>query len=145
MFTLHNIKKTDGKKKKRVGRGNASGHGTYSTRGIKGQRARSGGRKGLKLKGFKQVLTSIPKKRGFKNFRVKPEVININDINDNFSDGEKINAEILFKKKIIEKRGVKIKILSKGELKLKKLQIENCQMSENARKKIEGMEGKVID
>ena len=54
-------------RKKRVGRGNASGRGTYATRGLKGQRSRSGGKGGLKLRGFKQSLQKVPKLRGFKS------------------------------------------------------------------------------
>ncbi|MFA6254919.1 MAG: hypothetical protein WC675_02675 [Patescibacteria group bacterium] len=52
-LTLHNLKvnKKARKKSKRVGRGNASGHGTYSTRGLKGQKSRSGGKGGLKRRG----------------------------------------------------------------------------------------------
>ncbi|MCK4554160.1 hypothetical protein KAU19_04310, partial [Candidatus Parcubacteria bacterium] len=69
MLRLHNIKpnKKAVKKRKRVGRGNASGHGTYSGRGIKGQRSRSGGKSGLKRLGMKMILRNIPKKRGFKS------------------------------------------------------------------------------
>jgi large subunit ribosomal protein L15 len=55
MLTLNSIKKAKGsaKGRKRVGRGNASGHGTYSTRGLKGQKSRSGV-SGLKRLGMKQ-------------------------------------------------------------------------------------------
>ena len=63
MLTLHNLKSKKGvrKKKRRLGRGNSSGRGTYCGRGQKGQRSRSGGKKGLKLKGFKQSLQKILK------------------------------------------------------------------------------------
>jgi len=54
----------DQKPKKRKGRGNASGRGNYSSRGMKGQRSRAGGKKGLKLKGLRQMSRSIPKQRG---------------------------------------------------------------------------------
>ncbi len=50
--------------KKRVGRGNASGKGSYSGRGLKGQRSRSGGKKGLKLRGLRRLSKRLPKLRG---------------------------------------------------------------------------------
>jgi large subunit ribosomal protein L15 len=52
------------KKRKRVGRGNGSGRGTYSGRGQKGQRSRSGGKKGLKVKGLKTFIAQTPKRKG---------------------------------------------------------------------------------
>jgi len=58
------------KKRKRVGRGNSSGHGTYSTRGLKGQKSRSGV-SGLKRLGMRQVLLRTPKYKGFKSKLVK--------------------------------------------------------------------------
>ncbi len=68
---LHNLQPRPGAKKrrKRIGRGNASGHGTYSTRGMKGQRARSGGRSGLKKLGMKRIIASLPKLGGFTSHR----------------------------------------------------------------------------
>jgi len=51
--------------KKRLGRGNASGEGGYCGRGLKGQRSRSGGRKGLKIKGLRILSRRLPKLGGF--------------------------------------------------------------------------------
>ncbi len=65
IITLSSLKpQKNRKKKKRVGRGNSSGHGTYSGRGIKGQRSRSGGKKGLKLKGLKVFISQVKKAKG---------------------------------------------------------------------------------
>ena len=93
MLSLHTIKPNKGetKKRKRVGRGNASGHGTYSGRGQKGQRSRSGGKSGLKRKGMKQILLQTPKLRGFKSDKPKNQVINLVDINKNFKEKTKEN------------------------------------------------------
>src|SRR3989338_10160525 len=93
-LTLDNLKINFGakKKRKRVGRGNASGHGTYSGRGLKGQRARSGGKKGLKLRGLKQLLKNKPKIGGFRSLKPKMAVVNLSDLENNFSAGEIINA-----------------------------------------------------
>jgi len=102
-LSLHTIKPAKGstKKRKRVGRGNASGHGTYSTRGIKGQKARSGV-SNLKRLGMKMTLMRTPKKRGFKSLKPKDQVLNLTDINKNFKDGDTINPKILLKKGLID-------------------------------------------
>jgi len=145
MLTLHTLKKNNGKKKKRVGRGNASGHGTYSTRGIKGQRARSGGRKGLKLKGFKQILVNIPKEKGFKRESIKRQVVNMLNINEKFKEGETVSPETLFSKKLIKDKKINIKILAEGKLEIKKLNIAGCELSESAKKKIEDLGGAITN
>lgn len=77
MLTINNLKPAVGSKHcpKKVGRGNASGHGTYSCRGGKGQTARSGGGRGLKLRGFKALMQSTPKLGGFRSLNLKPATI----------------------------------------------------------------------
>lgn len=141
-ISLHTIKPSNGsqKKRKRVGRGNASGHGTYSTRGMKGQKSRSGA-SGLKRLGMKMTLLRAPKKRGFKSGKDKDQVVNLIDLNDTFKDGEVINAKSLVKKGMIKDVKVGIKILGKGDLKVKNLKIEDIASSETARKNIEKLGG----
>ena len=59
-------------RKKRVGRGNASGKGTYASRGLKGQKARSGGRSGLRRRSLmQQLIKKTPKIGGFKSLKKK--------------------------------------------------------------------------
>lgn len=144
-LNLHNLKRSQGafKKRKRVGRGNASGHGTYSGRGIKGQKARSGGTNKLKYKGIKMILQRIPKKRGFTSPYLKAEIVNLKDLEKHFNDGETVNPRSLLKKGLVGtiKRGVKI--LGKGELK-KKLTVELCGLSASARKAVEEAGGKIV-
>ncbi len=143
MLTLHNLAKSKSKKrKKRVGRGNASGHGTYSTRGIKGQRARSGGRKSLKMKSIRRMALSVPKARGFKRYSDNAQIINLSDLN-NFAENDKVNKEILFKKKLVDNKNDKVKILGRGELKIKGLNIEECELSKTAKEQIEKIGGKI--
>ncbi|HPV70540.1 MAG TPA: 50S ribosomal protein L15 [Candidatus Magasanikbacteria bacterium] len=141
---IHKLKPNSGarKKSKRVGRGNASGKGTTAARGTKGQRARTGGRNRLKQKGWRSLLLSAPKLRGFKSFKLRPEAINLDKIQAIFKDGEKINPQTLLEKKLIKKIGP-IKILNGGDLK-KKLEISGCQVSKLAKQKIEAVGGKVI-
>jgi len=142
MLRLHTIKssKKAVKKRKRVGRGNASGHGTYSGRGQKGQRSRSGGKKGLKRLGMKQMLKNIPKKRGIKSNKPKNQVVNLVDINKYFKDGDRINPQALLKLGLIGKINLPVKILGKGELKIKDLKLTGVKMSESVKKQL-GVEG----
>lgn len=117
-LTLHNLKTNKGatKKPKRLGRGNASGSGTYSGRGIKGQRSRSGGKGGLKRLGLKHLLKSKPKIGGFKSLKPKMETVNIKDLEQFFNDGELINAKKLIAKGLVGNSKSGIKVLGEGKL-----------------------------
>ena len=129
-------KKGSIKKKKRVGRGNSSGHGTYSGRGLKGQRSRSGV-SGLKRLGMKQVLLKTPKKRGFTSSKPKDQVVNLVDINKNFKDKDTIGPKELLKKGLIDNINLDVKILGKGDLKLKDVKFVGVKMSDSVKKKLE--------
>ncbi len=144
-LTLNTIKPAKGaiRKKKRLGRGNASGHGTYSTRGLKGQKSRTGGRNKLKRLGFKKILQNIPKVRGFKSGQAKNQVVNLVDLNENFSSGTKINPSSLLKLSLIDSVKLPVKILGQGELKVKNLLFSGVKVSQSAQKQIEKMAGKI--
>lgn len=131
MLSLNEIKKATGtiKTKKRVGRGNASGHGTYSTRGLKGQKSRSGV-SGLKRLGMRMQLLQTPKVRGFKSAKQKNQVISVKAINANFKDGEIISKTTLLEKGLILKKGTPVKILGKEKLTVK-VKVEGVKMSES--------------
>lgn len=137
VLRAHQLKPSAGatKKKKRVGRGNASGHGTYSTRGLKGQKSRSGV-SGLKRLGMRQVLLRTPKKKGFKSDKPKNKIFNLNQINQSFKDGDLISAESLFEKKLIDNSKMSVKILGNGELTLKNLRFKNVKISTGAIEKV---------
>ncbi|MBA3047809.1 50S ribosomal protein L15 [Patescibacteria group bacterium] len=138
-LSLHTIKPAKGatKKRKRIGRGNASGSGTYSGRGLKGQKSRSGGKSGLKRLGMKMMLRTIPKKRGFKSDKPKNQVVNLADLNKHFKDSDEINPKSLLKAGLIGKIDLPIKILGAGELKLKNLKFSGVKMSESVRGELE--------
>jgi large subunit ribosomal protein L15 len=142
-LTLHNLKPKSGskKKRKRIGRGNASGHGTYSGRGIKGQKSRSGV-SGLKRLGMKQVLKRTPKVRGFKSHKPKNQPVNLYDINKNFKSGDSINPKTLLDKGLIDKIKLPTKILGVGKLELKDLKFSDVLISGSAQKQIVKMNGK---
>ena len=120
MLSLNTLKKAKGsaKKIKRVGRGNASGHGTYSTRGLKGQKSRSGV-SNLKRLGMRKQLLAIPKVRGFKSLKPKNQIVSVKAINANFKDGENVNPETLLEKKLISTLNNPVKILGKEKLTVK--------------------------
>jgi large subunit ribosomal protein L15 len=134
MLSLNNIKKSKGsaKGRKRVGRGNASGHGTYATRGQKGQRARSGVTNLLRL-GMKQQLLQTPKVRGFKSPKPKNQAVNLSTINQKYQDGEIVNGETLFARHLISHPKMPVKILGKDKLTVK-VKFEGVKMSESAKK-----------
>ena len=129
MLSLNTIKKGKGtaKTRKRVGRGNASGHGTYSTRGLKGQKSRSGV-SGLKRLGMRQMLLQTPKSRGFRSLNPKNQVVSIKAINTNFKDGEVVNPTALFEKKLVPSAAKPVKVLGKEKLTVK-VTFEGVKMS----------------
>jgi len=133
---LHQVKPTHKQKsKKRVGRGGK--RGTFSGKGVKGQKSRAGRKMRPELRDF---IKKIPKKRGyrFKSINQKPEVVNLRDLEKFFNDGDSVSPEILLKKGLVSRikgKVPEVKILGAGELK-KKLKIENCLMSESVRKAI---------
>lgn len=133
MLSINTIKQAKGsaKTKKRVGRGNASGHGTYSTRGLKGQKSRSGV-SGLKRLGMRQQLLQTPKSRGFRSLQPKNQVVSIKAINANFKDGEVVNPENLAVKDLVSSSALPVKILGKEKLTVK-VTFEGVKLSEGVK------------
>lgn len=144
ILKLHHLKPSAGSKHrpKRVGRGDASGHGTFSGRGSKGQKSRTGGTRRLQQKGLRRLLLATPKLRGFKSLYPKPAIINLEALEAKFRDGDKISPQILKEKGIIGKIEAGVKILGNGEL-TKKLEIVGCQASQSAKEKIEKAGGTI--
>lgn len=140
----HELSPAPGSKKarKRVGRGNGSGHGTYSGRGLKGQKSRSGySRKPGFEGGQLPLIKSLPRKRGFTNiFRVEYSAINIGRLNM-FKAGSKITPEKLLAAGVVKSLRQPIKILANGEIN-HPLMIKANKFSAAARAKIEAAGGK---
>jgi large subunit ribosomal protein L15 len=145
MLSLNNLKPNKGstKKRKRVGRGNASGHGTYATRGLKGQKSRSGVTN-LKRLGMKKMLLNLPKVRGFKSPKPKNQTINLFDLNKYFKDGAKISPKTLVAVGLIEDANAIVKVLGQGQLKVKKLEFISVKISDGAKAQIEKNGGKIV-
>ncbi|HKK54562.1 MAG TPA: uL15 family ribosomal protein [Patescibacteria group bacterium] len=136
-ISLNNIKKPVKQKlRKRIGRGNSSGSGTYSGRGQKGQNARAGV-SNLKRLGMKARLMQIPKVRGFKSQRPKNQVVSVEIINNNFKDNDIVNPQILEEKNLIKTAKEPVKILGKETLKLKGLKFEKIKMSATLKEQLE--------
>ena len=145
---LNNINFKLNKNKKRLGRGIGSSKGKTSGRGHKGQKSRSG----VAIKSFEggqmPLYRRLPK-RGFNSITSKNKIaiINLSKI-QNFIDtkvissNEKIDLTNLIKKKIINKKSNKLKILGDGDIK-DKLEIEVDFFSKKAKNKIEKAGGKV--
>ena len=125
-----------------MGRGNASGHGTSSTRGGKGQTARSGGSKGLWKKAFKQQLQQTPKLRGFKGLQTKPSEVYLTDLETHFSAGDMVDLKALQEKHLVSVNAKKAKIVSTGDIK-KKLIVSGIACTKGAAAKIQAAGGEV--
>lgn len=118
---LHNLKPATGstKSRKRIGRGEGSGHGGTSTRGHKGQKSRSGYSKKIGFEGGQMPLQRRVPKFGFKNpFRVEYHGINLDTL-QKLADEKKltdISPEVLVENGLAKKQDL-VKILGRGELK----------------------------
>lgn len=136
MLSLNNIKRASGatKKRKRIGRGDASGHGTYSTKGLKGQKARSGV-SNLKRLGMRRQLLQSPKLRGFKSLQAKNQIVPVSALNANFKDGDIVNPQTLYEKGLIKDVAASTKILGKEKLSVK-VKLEKLKMSASLREQI---------
>lgn len=143
MSLLNLRSKLGRKKRKTVGRGNASGHGTYSTRGGKGQTARTGGTRRPGFEGGQTpFLRMMPKLKGFKNPNKKVyQVINVGDLNV-FENNATVDQAALLEKNLVSKKNVPVKLLAGGELE-KAINITIAKASVEAMKKVEDKKGKV--
>ena len=137
MSKLNSFKLTEKRKSRiRVGRGNGS-KGTYSGRGLKGQKSRSGGGVPLFFEGGQLPLVKrLPFLRGFKNrFKKDFSIVNLSELEKVFKDGDDVNAETLYKFNLIRKSNSNVKILGNGELN-KSLNLRVHAVTKSAEEKI---------
>jgi large subunit ribosomal protein L15 len=139
---LHNLKPKKGsrKGKKRLGRGVAS-KGAKSGRGTKGQRKRSGGKSGLQLKGLRQMLLRVPKKRGFNSNAGKPSVVQLDEFNN--LEMDIVTPAALKKIGRVKETRYGVKIVGRGEIK-KKITVKGCLVTASVAKKITEAGGTVL-
>lgn len=132
------------KKKKRIGRGPGSGHGKTSTKGHKGQHARSGGVKPPGFEGGQMPLILRIPKRGFKNpHREETIVFNIHRLEGHEFPDNLVSRETLLEMGILKGSAQKIKILALGEP-TKAYTIQDLEVSTAAREKIQKSGGRIL-
>jgi large subunit ribosomal protein L15 len=130
------------KKRKRVGRGDGSGHGKTSCRGHKGQGARSGAGTRPGFEGGQMPLQRRLPKRGFHNpFRVQMVVANVGQLED-FPAGTEVTPELLAEHGLVSGKHARLKILGDGALS-KSLTVKAHGFSAQAKERIEACGGKV--
>ncbi len=131
------------KSRKRVGRGDGSGHGTYSGRGCKGQKSRSGYRMRPGFEGGQlPLIKRLPRKRGFVNiFRIEYSVVSISKLNV-FESGSEVNPERLVAAGLVKSLRRPIKILAEGDINYP-LSVKAHKFSTAAKAKIEAAGGRV--
>jgi len=140
------------KARKRVGRGQGSGKGRYSGRGLKGQKSRAGSHK--MRAGFEggqmPLAMRLPKLRGSTSkdampvgpFRTATQPVNVRDL-ERFDAGTDVTPELLLAHGLVSNTRVDIKVLGDGEL-TKKLNVTAHRFSAGAKEKIEAAGGKVV-
>lgn len=142
---VHEIKKANpNKRKKKIGRGGA--RGTYSGKGIKGQKSRAG----AKIRPhMRDVIKKIPKKRGYKfaSIQVKPLVVNLAQLEQEFKNGDEITPKILVSRGLVNaKKGdtIRVKILGNGTL-TKNLTVVGCDVSKTVEEAIKKNGGTITN
>jgi large subunit ribosomal protein L15 len=129
--------------RKRVGRGNGSGHGTYSGRGLKGQKSRSGKNVRTTFEGGQMpIARKMHVMRGFNNkWRVPFQPVNLAAL-DRFDEGTTVTPEMLKDAGILKHLREPVKVLGVGEL-TRKLNVNAHRFSATAQAKIEAAGGTV--
>jgi large subunit ribosomal protein L15 len=129
-------------KRKRIGRGDGSGHGTYSCRGLKGQKSRSGPGIALRFEGGQTPLVKrLPGRRGFTNiFKTEYAVVNLQRLNI-FGQDTEVTPQKLVEVGIVPSLKKPIKILGNGELQCP-LVVKANKFSQVAKTKIEAAGGR---
>jgi len=151
-LNLSNLKPAQARKdRKRVGRGPGSGKGRYSTRGLKGQKSRSGSHK--MRAGFEggqmPIYMRLGKQRGpyskdampMGPHRTHTVAVNVRDL-ERFDAGTEITPDSLAQAGLIRNTKYDLKILGHGDLS-KKLVVSAHNFSRSAREKIEQAGGSI--
>jgi large subunit ribosomal protein L15 len=144
MLKLHTLKPKKGSKftSRRIGRGPGSGRGKTAGKGGKGQKARTGGRKGLRALGMKMIIRRIPKLRGFKSHHAKDETITLQELQTAFPQGGIVTRAELTKRGVISGQRAQVKIVGNLELS-RKLTLKGLKVSAGAKAAIEKAGGSI--
>jgi len=132
------------KRRKRLGRGRATGKGKTCGFGHNGQRSRSGDRGGGLYEGGQMPLFRRLPKRGFNNkrFATRYAVVNVGALND-FEEGQEVDPAALVRQGLISAVGDGVKVLGQGELE-RRLTVKAHRFSKTAMTKIEASGGRAV-
>lgn len=130
-------------RRKRVGRGDGSGHGSYSGKGMKGQKSRSSPDIRPSFEGGQLPLVKrMPHTRGFNNiFRIEYTVVNVESL-ERFPANAQVTPQELHRAGVVRNLRQPIKVLGSGPL-TKPLKVAAHSFSQSAREKIEAAGGEV--
>jgi len=131
---IHELVTKKRKAKKTIGRGGK--RGTYSGKGNKGQKARSGGSMDPLFEGGRSSLVERMKKvKGFKSSNLKKRIVKLKDLEKNIKNGETVTFKSLLALGLVdvndEKRG--IKILADGPVSKKMIIGEGILLSKSSK------------
>ena len=146
-MNLTNLKPAKGsvKNRKRIGRGQGSGHGGTSTRGMNGAGSRSGAKNKWGFEGGQMPLHRRLPKRGFTNIFKKQWVeISLASLDQHFDANEEITPEVLHTRGLIKKAKHDVVVLGNGEVS-KPLRVSAHRFTKSARQKIEQAGGAVVE
>jgi large subunit ribosomal protein L15 len=141
---LHELKPPRGARKrpKRVGRGPGSGHGTYSGRGLKGQKARMAGKPPRGFEGGQMPLQRRVPKRGFTNVhKVVAQPVNLADL-ERRPDRAEFTLEIFYELGLASRNKGPVKVLARGAIG-RAVRVQAHRFSRAARQAIEAAGGSV--
>ncbi|MBM3940284.1 MAG: 50S ribosomal protein L15 [SAR202 cluster bacterium] len=143
----HNIRSTHPRKeRKRVGRGNSSGSGTYSGRGSKGQKARTGGGVRPSFEGGQnRLVKGLPMMRGFTSiFRLEYQEVNLEALARLPESVKEVTPSVLAAHRIVRSASKPVKLLGRGDVS-RALQVKGIKTSESARAKVTAAGGAIME
>lgn len=143
---IHQLKLKKRKARKTIGRGGK--RGTYSGKGMKGQKSRSGAKIDPLFEGGRSsLIMRLKKVRGFKAISAKKTVVKLESLEKAFKDGDTVSGESLLAAKIINRIGAKngVKILSTGKITKKLTIAKGILLSQSAKDAIIKAGGKIVE
>ena len=132
------------RKRKRIGRGDASGNGSYSGKGMKGQKSRSGGgvRPGFEG-GQLPLIKRLPSLRGFTNiFKTQYHAVNLDTILKMYPNGGDVSPGTLVESGVLKDQKLPLKVLGRGEINVN-LKVSAHKFTKSAKEKIETAGGTI--
>ena len=132
------------RKRKRIGRGDASGNGSYSGKGMKGQKSRSGGGVSPGFEGGQlPLIKRLPSLRGFTNiFKTQYHAVNLDTILKMYPNGGDVSPGTLVETGVLKDQKLPLKVLGRGEINVN-LKVSAHKFTKSAKEKIETAGGTI--